>query len=135
MDKDNENSIVVRNAYMHNLKNINDTQGHVAGDEYLKQSAMLLCHTFVHSPVFRVGGDEFVLFLAGDDFANREKLIESLRSQVRKNLQEKSGPVVASGLAEYNPQTDIQVSDIFDRADKDMYKNKHELKKEESLLG
>ena len=126
-------AIIVCDA--NNLKLVNDTKGHVAGDEYLKQTAMLLCHTFVHSPVFRVGGDEFVLFLAGDDFANREKLIESLRSQVRKNLQEKSGPVVASGLAEYNPQTDIQVSDIFDRADKDMYKNKHELKKEESLLG
>ena len=117
------------------LKKINDTNGHVAGDEYLKQSAKLLCHTFVHSPVFRVGGDEFAVFLGGDDFANREKLLKSLRSQVRENLKSKSGPILASGMAEYKPESDNLVSDIFDRADKDMYNNKHELKKEESSQG
>jgi len=43
-----------------NLKKINDTEGHAAGDEYIKSCAMLLCNIFDHSPVFRVGGDEFV---------------------------------------------------------------------------
>ena len=37
--------------------------GLVAGDEYSKASAKLLCDIFDHSPVFRVGGDEFVVFL------------------------------------------------------------------------
>ena len=111
-----------------NLKKINDTQGHMAGDEYIKKSAMLLCNTFVHSPVFRVGGDEFAVFLAGDDFANREKLMKSLRTQIQENLHSKSGPVLASGLAEYDPKTDSLVSEIFNRADKEMYKNKKELK-------
>lgn len=114
-----------------NLKKINDTKGHVAGDEYLKQSAKLLCHTFVHSPVFRVGGDEFVVFLSGNDYANREILLNSLRSQVRENLNAKSGPILASGMAEYNTESDTLVSEIFDRADKAMYKNKMELKQEE----
>ncbi len=117
-----------------NLKKINDSFGHVAGDEYIKQSAMLLCNAFVHSPVFRVGGDEFVVFLRGNDYSNREDLLKKLRAQVRKNLQAKSGPIVASGMAEYNPKTDTLVSEIFDRADKDMYINKHALKKEESEL-
>ena len=119
---------------VNNLKKINDTLGHVAGDEYIKKSAMLLCNTFVHSPVFRIGGDEFVLFLAGDDFANREKLIISLRSQVQKNLQSKSGPILASGMTDYNPETDTLVTEVFNRADKEMYKNKRELKKEENQL-
>ncbi|MBO4706796.1 MAG: GGDEF domain-containing protein [Spirochaetaceae bacterium] len=117
-----------------NLKKINDTKGHVAGDEYIKSSASLLCNTFIHSPVFRVGGDEFVVFLGGDDFANREDLIKKLRAQVRENLQSKSGPILASGMAEYAPETDALVSEIFNRADKEMYKNKRELKKEESQL-
>lgn len=117
-----------------NLKKINDSFGHVAGDEYIKQSAMLLCNAFVHSPVFRVGGDEFVVFLRGNDYSNREDLLKKLRAQVRKNLQAKSGPIVASGMAEYNPKTDTLVSEIFDRADKDMYINKHALKREESEL-
>ena len=118
-----------------NLKKINDTHGHVAGDEYIKKSAMLLCNTFVHSPVFRVGGDEFVVFLRGSDYLNREILMKKLRAHVRKNLKSKSGPILASGISDFNTETDRLVSQIFDRADKDMYKNKRALKKEESQLG
>ncbi len=51
-----------------NLKQINDTRGHTAGDEYIRSSAQLLCEFFAHSPVFRVGGDEFVVFLRGNDY-------------------------------------------------------------------
>ncbi len=111
------------------LKIINDTKGHVAGDEYIKKSAKLLCDIFVHSPVFRVGGDEFVVFLRGDDFSNKEKLIKTLQTQVLENLKSKSGPILASGMAEFIPEKDSLVSEIFNRADKAMYKNKRELKK------
>ena len=116
-----------------NLKRVNDTEGHVAGDEYLKKSAKLLCDVFVHSPVFRVGGDEFVVFLRGDDYLNREKLMKSLRSQVQGNLKSGKGPILASGMAEYTPESDCLVSEIFDRADKEMYKNKQKLKKDEKI--
>ncbi len=51
-----------------NLKQINDTRGHATGDEYIRASARLLCDIFVHSPVFRVGGDEFIVFLRGNVF-------------------------------------------------------------------
>ena len=111
------------------LKKINDAQGHVAGDEYIKKSAKLLCDIFVHSPVFRVGGDEFVIFLRGDDYSNRERLMETLQAQVKENQKAKTAPILASGMAEYNPEKDTLVSEIFDRADKAMYKNKRELKK------
>ncbi len=117
-----------------NLKRINDTEGHVAGDEYIKKSAMLLCDTFVHSPVFRFGGDEFVVFLRGNDYINRKMLMEALHSQVKSNLKSGAGPILASGMAEYTPETDTLFSEIFDRADKEMYKNKRKLKKEESSL-
>ena len=115
------------------LKTINDTQGHVAGDEYIKKSAMLLCNTFVHSPVFRIGGDEFVVFLRGNDYSNREQLMKSLRSQVLENQRLGVGPVLASGMAEYVPEKDTLVAEIFDRADKEMYKDKRNIKKEENL--
>ena len=111
------------------LKKINDTEGHVAGDEYIKKSAKLLCDIFDHSPVFRVGGDEFVVFLRGDDYSNRDKLMQTLQNQVRENLQSKSGPVLASGMAVFTPEKDCLVTEIFDRADKAMYKNKQNLKK------
>ncbi|MCR4778211.1 MAG: GGDEF domain-containing protein [Lachnospiraceae bacterium] len=110
------------------LKLINDTEGHAAGDEYIKASAKILCDIFKHSPVFRVGGDEFVVFIRGNDYPERHKLMDKLRSRVLQNQQTGQWPVLASGIAEYAPDTDNRVSDIFDRADKEMYKNKKELK-------
>ena len=116
------------------LKKINDSKGHMAGDEYIKKSAKLLCDIFVHSPVFRVGGDEFVVFLRGEDYSNRENLMQTLKDRILENLQSKSGPVLAAGMAEYTSKSDSLVAEIFDRADKAMYKNKRELKKAQSLL-
>jgi diguanylate cyclase (GGDEF)-like protein len=112
------------------LKKINDSKGHVAGDDYIKNSAKLLCDIFVHSPVFRVGGDEFVVFLRGDDYSNKKELMKKLQDVVRQNIKMNAGPVLASGMAEYIPGKDCLVSEIFDRADKAMYKNKREIKKE-----
>lgn len=111
-----------------NLKQINDTQGHAAGDEYIKASARLLCDIFVHSPVFRVGGDEFVVFLRGKDYALRQDLMDRLRGQVRENQHKGTGVILASGISEYNFESDNFVSDIFERADKEMYEDKQRLK-------
>jgi diguanylate cyclase (GGDEF)-like protein len=117
-----------------NLKIINDSEGHVAGDEYIKESAMLLCHVFDHSPVFRVGGDEFVVFLRGDDYINRAKLMKRLRVRIHDNLKSGTGPILASEIAEYSPETDRRVTEIFDRADREMYENKQSIKREESKI-
>ena len=111
-----------------NLKEINDTQGHVVGDEYIKESAKLLCNIFKHSPVFRIGGDEFVVFLMGDDYETKQELMDKLRNQVLKNKESGSGAVLASGIAEYDPEKDSLVSEILDRADRAMYENKQKLK-------
>lgn len=114
-----------------NLKKINDSEGHVAGDEYIRNAAKLLCDIFAHSPVFRVGGDEFVVFLSGNDYSVRTELMEKLRSRILENQKSGSGPVLASGMAEFEPETDSLVTDIFDRADKEMYENKEEIKRKE----
>ncbi len=113
-----------------NLKQINDTLGHAAGDEYIKASAKILCDIFVHSPVFRIGGDEFVVFLRGSDYVARVDLMEKLRNIVLENQQNGTGAVLASGMTEYNPERDSFVAEIFDRADKEMYENKQQLKKD-----
>lgn len=113
-----------------NLKLINDTKGHVAGDEYIKASSGLLCEIFAHSPVFRVGGDEFVVFLRGNDYLSRVELVNKLRSRVLENQKAGEGPVLAAGMAQYEPASDKLVQEIFDRADKEMYADKERLKKQ-----
>ena len=111
-----------------NLKQINDTRGHTAGDEYIRSSAQLLCEFFAHSPVFRVGGDEFVVFLHGNDYSARHEIMDKLRRQVIENKKKGEGVIIAAGMAECNPENDNFVSDIFERADKEMYEDKKKLK-------
>lgn len=78
--------------------------------------------------MFRVGGDEFVVFLRGNDYSARHELMNKLRSQVLENKKNGSGVTLASGMADYNPETDSFVSEIFERADKEMYEDKKKLK-------
>lgn len=115
-----------------NLKHINDTREHAAGDEYIKASSNLLCNTFVHSPVFRVGGDEFVVFLRGNDYAQRHELMNKLRGKIIENAKAGHEVILATGMSEYQPESDNLVSEIFERADKEMYEDKKKLK---SLAG
>ena len=81
----------------------------------------------MHSSIYRIGGDEFVALLRCEDYKYKDKLIEQFNNQVEKNLKE--GKVVVScGYAEFNPQTDKKYQNIFERADKNMYERKKELK-------
>ncbi len=110
------------------LKTVNDTEGHKAGDDYIRVSCRLVCQIFSHSPVFRIGGDEFAVILKGQDFVNRQNLISRLKSQVEENIHIGEGPIVASGLAEYQPNKDHTVEEVFNRADGYMYEDKTRLK-------
>ncbi len=110
------------------LKQINDTEGHQAGDEYIRECANLICTVFAHSPVFRIGGDEFVVFIRGGDYAFKSDLFEKLRRQVLVNRETPGKPVVASGMSSYDPSKDKSVGEVFERADNMMYENKKWLK-------
>ena len=109
------------------LKQVNDTKGHDAGDRYIKESCRMICRQFTHSPVYRIGGDEFVAILEGEDYQNRKNLIASFENQVEENL--KSGlAVVASGLAVFRREQDHSYRRVFERADQRMYDRKGYLK-------
>ena len=109
------------------LKLINDTLGHEAGDEHIKSGCSIICRQFDHSPVFRIGGDEFVAILKGSDYMNREELLEAFRNKSFEN-QKNGEVVVASGLAVYDASTDSSYNDVFKRADEAMYEQKRALK-------
>ncbi len=89
----------------------------------------MICKLFKHSPVFRFGGDEFVVILTDDDFNSREELLRQLNSQVEENLRN-DGVVVAAGMAEFIFGRDCSMSTVFDRADTRMYLRKRELKED-----
>lgn len=54
---------------VNNLKAVNDLYGHKEGDVCIKKACARICNIFSHSPVFRIGGDEFVAILSGEDYA------------------------------------------------------------------
>lgn len=113
---------------VNDLKIINDTRGHSFGDEAIQRTSRLICDIFDHSPVFRVGGDEFVVVLNGRDYDMREQLMAKLRKESVANKISRSGPVVASGMAVFDRDADDSFDMVFKRADKQMYENKNELK-------
>jgi len=107
---------------VNNLKITNDTKGHKAGDDLLINACKIICTTFQHSPVFRIGGDEFAVFLYGQDFDNREELCRQFKQQLTSEVS------VAMGMAVFNPAIDKTIADITKRADKEMYVNKKIMK-------
>ena len=111
-----------------NLKKINDEFGHDKGDVYLITSSRLISRIFKYSPVFRTGGDEFVAILHGEDYENREKLLELFTKTQDKIKKTEGNPwkmvSVSVGIAPYDPKNDTSVADTTRRADKLMYEDK-----------
>jgi len=110
---------------LNGLKEINDTLGHAEGDNYLKRGCELICKVFKHSPVYRIGGDEFSVIAQGIDYENIDKLMKKLE---KKNIEnkKKNDVVVAGGMSRFNQNESF--SDVFERADHNMYENKKKLK-------
>ncbi|MBQ1547961.1 MAG: GGDEF domain-containing protein [Lachnospiraceae bacterium] len=115
------------------LKKINDSYGHEYGDKAIKKLCDIVCNIFTHSPVFRIGGDEFVVVLKGRDHDDREKLMQEFREKINTLSNDESFEIwdrisAAIGYAEYDKNTDHEIIDVFRRADKEMYENKKAMK-------
>ena len=110
------------------LKAVNDQYGHSKGDEYLKTASRVICRVFQHSPVFRIGGDEFSVILRNEDYQNRDALVRELENATAaitastENCWEQVH--LSMGLAVYDPEKDHAVNDVLHRADEIMYENK-----------
>ena len=118
---------------MNNLKGINDAHGHKAGDLYIRGCCHLICEAFKHSPVFRIGGDEFVAILQGQDYENRDAIADALSDAfVDAFLQTDREPWLrysaAVGMA-VRTKDDSSFETVFKRADLLMYAEKNAFKK------
>ncbi len=113
---------------INDLKKINDTRGHSFGDEAIQRASRMICEVFKHSPVFRIGGDEFAVLLSGVDYEQRDDLLVRLKEESLSNKKARSGPTIACGLAVYDADSDSGFATVFERADNSMYENKKEFK-------
>ena len=114
-----------------NLKEINDIYGHENGNAYLVNSCKLIGQIFAHSPVFRVGGDEFIVILLGEDLKNYQELLKRLR-ECQNQTKNAAFPwkqiSIASGVAIAQVAKKTTIADTFSKADDSMYKNKRAVK-------
>ena len=117
---------------INNLKTVNDSFGHDAGDIYIKNCCKLMCETFKRSPIFRIGGDEFVVVISTSDFDVRNELLESMRKKMQELAKSDCSVLtrvsIATGIADLDTTKDTSISDTVKRADAFMYINKAEMK-------
>ena len=119
-------------ADLNDLKKVNDQYGHDVGNELIIHTSRILCNTFRNSPVFRIGGDEFVVILEHHDLENYRMLLERLDQDFARDYilfrEEKILISVARGIAIYNPDIDKVFGDVFNNADQAMYLHKQRMK-------
>lgn len=134
IEKKEQSPFAVVVCDLNGLKHVNDVQGHQAGDEYIKGSCSIICDVFSHSPVFRIGGDEFAVILKGKDYDQRYELIKQLGVEQEDKRVNGIKPI-AVGLSDFDSENDIRVQDVFERADSLMYDDKKKCKSETDNIG
>lgn len=113
---------------LNNLKKVNDTLGHEAGDVYLQAAASSFrSQAGENITVYRTGGDEFVLLSVGDTLPSMERLAKSMAVRFNQNKPRWDIELSFSiGYALYDPSVDQDLFTTRIRADQMMYQKKQE---------
>ncbi len=116
---------------LNSFKEINDTYGHLKGDQMLKEIAAICLETFAHyGSSYRIGGDEYCIIIK-----KHLNDVDSLITSLHQNIAERKKVVpllpsvsVGYGYFFYKKNT---VNDALNEADEMMYKvkNKHKVSK------
>ena len=114
------------------LKETNDRYGHDVGNKLIVAAAQIISSVFKRSPVFRIGGDEFLVILQDRDLKDLKILLKKFDERCSNEFvfaSEENIPIsIAKGFARYDSGADKTFIDVFNRADDAMYENKREIK-------
>ncbi|MFO7726700.1 MAG: GGDEF domain-containing protein [Desulfonatronovibrio sp.] len=113
------------------FKVINDTHGHVCGDEVLKKLADILMSQIRSGDyVARFGGEEFALILPGTSKINALPLLERILKKVSQDFvscsvnNEKIYYTLSIGSATYRGRAVLRPEELLSQADRELYKVK-----------
>lgn len=115
-----------------NFKRVNDTYGHLVGDEVIKSIARFFSENIRETDVLaRYGGDEFILLLPGSTSDVANTLLNRLFSSFKDDPGVKTNgdildTTLSIGLASYFGENDFKnVTEFIDAADKALYQAKN----------
>lgn len=117
-------SVTVVTVDLDDLKQVNDTHGHGAGDELIIECAQALRRSVRGEPdvIARLGGDEFALLVRGHEIDPAE-IADRLRSSLERTRTARGLPLRTSvGAATCSPRGSLD--DAVRRADANMYRDK-----------
>lgn len=119
------------------LKYTNDNYGHDNGDKMIIAVANILQEVFDKDDIYRIGGDEFVVLLTDIDKSATLNLYHSIDGKFvefnSKNLL--PFPItISKGIAFFDKRIDKNLTDVFNRADESMYRNKEDFYKQNPEL-
>ena len=107
------------------FKKVNDVHGHAVGDRILKSITDIVnLRIRVTDSVYRIGGEEFVVVLEGQDLHSAVRLAEQLRTLVEANeLAPDQSVTVSIGVAELKDEE--TAASWLHRADEALYRAKN----------
>ena len=109
------------------LKRVNDTCGHIAGDDYIRSCAELLRHGLPESAmIFRTGGDEFAAFLPHTGAEETERLVDGLLKDQKKYRIDGNTLSVSIGWSIMTGENNLKK--YIGMADQNMYADKTQKK-------
>ncbi|MDX1626518.1 MAG: GGDEF domain-containing protein [Wenzhouxiangellaceae bacterium] len=120
-------ALTVAMADIDHFKQLNDRHGHAFGDDVLKKTAERMQAALRNRDlVCRWGGEEFVFLLADTDADMAEKAVERIREKIAQVDVRVDGQRLPITLTFGVCEVEDQLGDAIDRADRAMYRGKHE---------